>query len=1035
MSNDKTNDDADQNDEPDLTISTSGTNASVEDDSASYAKTVRHEIQHVSKTVVSTNTDIVEGYQIISMLGEGGMGVVYLANQRSLSRRVALKLMKDMGDDESFVARFRREAITGARLNHPNIVSVYDHGHIEGKVFLVLEYVKGRNCSELIEQTGRFQVKTVLEIMRGCVLGLSHAEKLGVIHRDIKPANIMILEEEGSDARRSTKAHPKIADFGLARLHDRDDPEHIDLTQTGSIMGTPGYMAPEQALGHEVDFRADIYSLGSTMYCLLTGSKPFTGATMVEVLHKKLNEQAPNPQDLVGEISNEVILVLDRMMAKKREDRYQTYEDLLIDLEALIDGEVPKTKGLELLASSLDVGGLDTRKKLGKGKTPGGRGKKAKILAVVGGVALALGAAWVVWPAEKEVPAVVSQDPNVAKLNALLEEWGGDSPGIYFSALERRSVLFDEELKRVSGNDEKTRLEEDFRTILADKLARNEDFVLSPLEADWKARKWKSMALACGILKGHYQQAGLSIPARLSTLDEYAGQAQLGNMAKVEEEAIAKLMNAEPSKATLDELLAFSNRFPFSPSLSWVKQEILRIQPLVRAAEQSRPIRLDSVWDQLVAQSPRAFIEAYTKMGDEWKRELADVPSSKRKNAEERLRELLKDNGELVIAETTTFLTQLWTTRDYVRLRALLDDSATLIKRIGLEEPESWEQFHRVASASKDRLGLQEKMAWKAITSEKDALLRVQQLEDYIAEFASFSPTIDAARSMYAADCKKAPALIFDVEPESASITVNGIQLKKSDWNGHHLPEDLEVSITAPGYFESKHELSHQGEKTELIVRLIKKSRNDVSIDLSKNANVPLSVDPRNSRKSPFPFAKGLQQGVATEEAGLRVVTVDKKRKKWWSTSRSLFDNMIGKVVFPQGEEHFWQLHGRLIHQEGAMEVRLLNAADDRSVVLGIHLNSDGKKEFYFGERQDKKLDVTYKAPITNNESAIRFSLSWYGDICVLGVCDTLEGHPAKARILASINYLHPLGKPQSIALAASQGGGIFAELKLYPMQ
>ena len=333
-----------------------------------------------------TPQHLVPGYRVQSTLGEGGMGVVYKAVQESLDREVALKVMKPLVGDDSFVARFKREAMTGAKLNHPNIVTVFDYGVHEETVYLVLEFVKGRNCAELLDDMGKFPPETAAKIITGAARGLAHGHEAGIIHRDIKPANIMIVDvESGSHGSgMANKVIAKVADFGLARFNDHT-PDH-DLTVAGSIMGTPGYMAPEQALGKKVDFRADIYSLGTTFYCLLTGRKPFDGHTAVEVFHKKMNEKAVNPHDHVEGLPLGFVRVIDRMMARNLEDRYQSYDNLVHDLEALIEGREPQTHSLEDSAASIGTAQTPVkRKKARKLNNAHASGKNNRLLLMAGG--------------------------------------------------------------------------------------------------------------------------------------------------------------------------------------------------------------------------------------------------------------------------------------------------------------------------------------------------------------------------------------------------------------------------------------------------------------------------------------------------------------------------------------------------------------------------------------------------------------------------------------------------------------------------
>ncbi len=204
------------------------------------------------------------GYEVLSLLGRGGMGAVYKARQIELDRFVAIKLLPlEVSVDGNFADRFRREARAMAKLNHPNIIAVYDFGTTSvGHLFFVMEFVEGANLHDIIRQVG-LAPDQVLSVATQVCTALAYAHGKGIVHRDIKPANVMI----------DTESHVKVADFGLARLTDPGT-EQLGHTMTGTVMGTPDYMAPEQMRGMEVDHRADIYSLGVMLYEMLCNEVP-----------------------------------------------------------------------------------------------------------------------------------------------------------------------------------------------------------------------------------------------------------------------------------------------------------------------------------------------------------------------------------------------------------------------------------------------------------------------------------------------------------------------------------------------------------------------------------------------------------------------------------------------------------------------------------------------------------------------------------------------------------------------------------------
>jgi serine/threonine-protein kinase len=232
---------------------------------------------------MATSTTTIAGrYRLDSRLGVGGMSTVYLAFDQRLERSVAVKLLAEhLADDPTFVSRFRREALSAARLVHPNIVQVFDFGFDETQHqhFIVMEHVPGRSCAELLRDRGRLPIDQAVEIITQACRGLDYAHRNGVIHRDVKPGNLLVSDAEVV----------KLADFGIARATDQSS-----ITQVGSVLGTAAYLAPEQARGEEAGPRADLYSLGVVTYQLLSGRLPYEAASLTELALKQQRE-APIP--------------------------------------------------------------------------------------------------------------------------------------------------------------------------------------------------------------------------------------------------------------------------------------------------------------------------------------------------------------------------------------------------------------------------------------------------------------------------------------------------------------------------------------------------------------------------------------------------------------------------------------------------------------------------------------------------------------------------------------------------------------------
>jgi serine/threonine-protein kinase len=277
---------------------------------------------------------ILGDFQIRRRLGQGGMGHVYLADQISLKRKVALKLLKpELAGNATSLARFKKEAEAVAQANHPNIVQIYFIGVADGISYMALEYVEGRTLRDLIEKRRSLDLRLGLHIMRQVTEALKRASVKGIIHRDIKPENILLTDQE----------EVKVADFGLSRLGEADAPT-LRLTQSGDTLGTPLYMSPEQVEGRPIDHRTDIYSFGVTCYHMMAGEPPYSGATPYEVAFKHVREEPRPLATLRPELPPGVCVVIHKMMAKAPADRFQTAGELLEEIHRLIQGEAPLTR-------------------------------------------------------------------------------------------------------------------------------------------------------------------------------------------------------------------------------------------------------------------------------------------------------------------------------------------------------------------------------------------------------------------------------------------------------------------------------------------------------------------------------------------------------------------------------------------------------------------------------------------------------------------------------------------------------------------
>ncbi|HEU0189569.1 MAG TPA: serine/threonine-protein kinase [Gallionella sp.] len=256
-------------------------------------------------------------YEIRRELGRGAMGIVYEGFDPFIERTVAIKTiqksMLDKSEAREILSRFRREAQAAGRLTHPNIVSVYEYGEDGDVAYIAMEFIVGIELKEHFDKTVRFKINDSTKIMTQLLDALEYSHSRGVVHRDIKPSNILITKD----------GQVKIADFGIAKI------ESSDLTQVGTVLGTPSYMSPEQFMGLAVDHRSDIYSAGVILYQFLTGERPFTGSNMTIIMHKVLNQLPAPPRALNPDLPEALQKVVEKAIAKRPEDRFQTAAEFM----------------------------------------------------------------------------------------------------------------------------------------------------------------------------------------------------------------------------------------------------------------------------------------------------------------------------------------------------------------------------------------------------------------------------------------------------------------------------------------------------------------------------------------------------------------------------------------------------------------------------------------------------------------------------------------------------------------------------------
>ena len=275
---------------------------------------------------------IAERYQIIKSLGEGGMADVYLAVDTILNREVAIKMLRgELSNDPVTLLRFQREANAASKLNHPNVVQVYDVGEYEGRHYIVMEHVRGRTLKQLIQLRGALHKEEAVNIMKQVVSAVQHAHEHHIIHRDIKPQNIMI-KDDGT---------VKITDFGIALAHDA-----VQLTQSDSVLGSAHYLAPETTRGEPATNQIDIYALGIVFYELLSGDVPFHGDNPVQIAMKHLSEEIPSIREFNPSLPQAVENIIIKATVKNRAQRYKTAQEMYDELCCCLLPEyadVPKT--------------------------------------------------------------------------------------------------------------------------------------------------------------------------------------------------------------------------------------------------------------------------------------------------------------------------------------------------------------------------------------------------------------------------------------------------------------------------------------------------------------------------------------------------------------------------------------------------------------------------------------------------------------------------------------------------------------------
>jgi tRNA A-37 threonylcarbamoyl transferase component Bud32 len=305
-------------------------------DSAILARSGKEDTVGVAATLGTTGGKLespigmdVGGCKIVELIAKGSMGAVYKAKHVGLNRYVAVKMLPSVSNNPDLVKRLLFEARAVAKLEHPNIVQIYDVGFQRGYFFIVMQLLKGGTLEEKLAEMKSLPVPASLDIVRDVAQGLGAAHEKGVIHRDVKPANIMVSDD----------GRARLTDFGLAQ--DVENPEE----RSGLIVGTPYYMSPEQWLGHKADERSDLYSLGIILYQMVTGRRAFEGETVNELMHQHLKVAPVSPKKIDPELSDGLCALIKKMIAKPPRKRYPTMREFVLDLQKVIGGQDPDALG------------------------------------------------------------------------------------------------------------------------------------------------------------------------------------------------------------------------------------------------------------------------------------------------------------------------------------------------------------------------------------------------------------------------------------------------------------------------------------------------------------------------------------------------------------------------------------------------------------------------------------------------------------------------------------------------------------------
>ncbi|MEZ6196592.1 MAG: serine/threonine-protein kinase [Planctomycetota bacterium] len=1017
-------------------------------------KTVRAPVQPIEPTRLGESAaptgasdalvgqeDLIPGYRLVAKLGEGGMGVVYRAVQLSLNREVAIKVMKVLGNDSDtgFQARFKREALAAAKLNHPNIVSIFDHGSAHGTIYMVLEFIHGKDCGEVLHESGPYEEKSAFELIRDVVSGLDHAADQGVIHRDIKPANIMVAYPSSNDASRRRRGVAKLTDFGIAALRQKArEPGMTELTQQGTVIGTPGYMSPEQSMGKEVDFRSDIYSLGCTLYYLLTGKPPYFGQTAIEVFHNKMTQQIPNPQDLRQGVSAGAVHVISKMMARDSADRYEHYDALLDDIDAVLEGRSPEGEEVPFASQSIapalgDSGATEVATALaatmatpaarpagGAARAPaasGGRGKWLAIAGVVGVLAIGGGAFFVLKGGDKGGEqgggGGTSESGDVA---SFLDAREGESAETLVASLEAHRDRFAALLAGIDAVEERAEAQKRW-TRIADKAVRDTDRArTADLEALRDATDWSTF---------------LERAARARAVHDIAGGAPAGGLRRIldiENDVRAKGADerrdwAAIAAATTDEdkrerLKAYLAAYDFSPKRSEATGMLNRLPEsgAQLAAAEKLVVELAELSDE-------AFLLESKALAADAEAAFETLKPSENARLKRELRRVLRERREKVGAGLVSGLTAVWKRGDY----AALEERLTQVKqdfadRLELRPDDEMKRLERVVDAAVTKgLGAKEREIVAQVAATRDEA----EIPGLLAGFEEtywFSPDLDAMKDRLSKARVLYPSLGITCEGGPADLLIDGVPKGATPWEGGLSRGPHQIELRRKGFFPYRDTLDHQ-EESRLELALFPRPASPLKVG-SSTYNLPLLGAEKAGLRGlePWGSAIGGMMREVVENAAVQLTSAD--QEDGWAESTLPLKSFLQHRNVSGGKG--WRITMVLRRITGEAEVRLKEGT--RSFFF--RATADG---FFVGSR-DGAVEKLHRCPGYGKMAAgvsQVLSIEWHGDVVVVRPGTTAS----ETGLIGSVDPGIRFGAGVELAIAVKKGDCHFGEMRIEKLE